>query len=103
MGAALHDDFASRAAALQESVSAARPTSWRPDDADQHHPNPLVGVLVRVDDGHTPYGPAKIVVLRTPAGDEYGVWLLHAVLKGEFARLRPQAGELVAVRYLGTI
>jgi hypothetical protein len=104
MSAALHeDDFAARAAALGERANAAHPTTWRPNDPDKGHPQLLVGELVRVDEGHTSYGPAKIVVLRTPAGDEFGVWLLHAVLKGEFLRLRPRTGELVAIRYLGTV
>jgi hypothetical protein len=104
MGAALReDDFAQRAAALGERATAAHPTTWRPNDPDKQHPQLLVGELVRVDEGHTSYGPAKIVVLRAPDGVEWGVWLLHAVLKGEFMRLRPRAGELVAIRYLGTV
>lgn len=95
-------EFARRAAVLAERANTEHPTSWRPN-AGKGHPQLLVGVLVRVDDAHTSYGPARIVVLRDPEGVEWGVWLLHAVLKDEFAQLRPCAGELVAVKYVGRV
>lgn len=96
-------DFATRAAALSERATAEHATTWRANDPAQGHPNPLVGVLVRVEEGHTSYGPARIVVLRAPDEAEWGVWLLTKVLREEFAKLRPVAGELVAVSYLGTV
>lgn len=100
MSAALHeDDFARRAAELRDRVAAAPPQSWRPDEG---HPNPIVGELIRVDDGSTAYQPrVKIAVLQTPEEGEWGVWLLHDVLRDEFQRQRPQVGELVAVYYGG--
>jgi hypothetical protein len=61
----------------------------------------LVGEFLRLDEGHTSYGPAKIAVLRTKDEREVGVWLLHTALKSAFARLRPKPGELVAIRYEG--
>ena len=89
MSAALpEDDFARRAAALRDRVAAAPPQSWRPDEG---HPNPIVGELVRIDDASTAYQPrVKIAVLDTPEG-EWGIWLLHDVLRDEFQRQRPQS------------
>jgi hypothetical protein len=103
MSALSADDFAERVAALEERVSADPPTTWRPNDTDKAHPRLLVGELVRVDEGHTAYGPARIVVLRDGDGRDWSVWLLHAVLKQEFAKLRPRIGELVAVKYNGAV
>lgn len=96
-------NLARRAAELAERASAAHPTSWRPNDPAKGHPQLLVGELVRVDEGHTSYGPKKIAVLRTVDGELFGVWLLHAVLQQEFARQRPRIGELIAVRYVGHV
>ena len=97
------DAFADRAAALAERAGADAAESWRPNLPEKGHPPLLVGVLVRVDDATTSYGPAKIAVLRDGDGKDWGVWLLHQVLRDEFARLRPCAGELVAVAYAGTV
>ena len=59
VSAVLHeDDFARRVAALGERANAAHPTTWRPNDPDKQHAELLVGELVRVDEGHTSYGPA---------------------------------------------
>jgi len=97
------EDFARRAAVLAERASAEHAESWRPNVPAKGHPQLLVGVLVRLDRARTSYGPATIVVLRAPDGKEWAIWLLHAVLRDEFERLRPCAGELVAVAYGGMI
>jgi hypothetical protein len=94
-------EFARRAAALAERAERPPPESWRPDDASKGHPEKLIGELVRYEENHTAYGPCRIAVLRNSAGAEFSVWLLHTVLRNEFARLRPKPGELVYVRYLG--
>jgi hypothetical protein len=31
------------------------------------------------------------------------LWLLHSVLKGEFSKLRPRIGELVAIKHEGKV
>jgi hypothetical protein len=91
-------DFAARAAALAARAQAPPPTSWRPEEG---HPNPIAGVLLRVEDNHTVYGPCQIAVLRDPRDHEWSVWLLHSVLRNEFAKCSPQIGDLVAVTYEG--
>jgi hypothetical protein len=73
------------------------PTSWRPVDQGDE----VSGHFVRLDEGFAKDGAAcPIAVLRTDDG-EVGVWLWHTVLRQGFARLRPQPGEAVLVRYLG--
>jgi hypothetical protein len=96
-------ELSRRASALVERTVSERPTSWRPDQPELEHPNPLVGLLARVDTGHTSFGARTIAVVRDPAGREWGVWLLHKVLADEFAEQAPKIGELLAIRYLGRV
>jgi hypothetical protein len=96
-------EFAQRAAVLRERATTAPPTSWRPDKRELGHPDPLVGELMRVETGHTSYGPKTIAVVRDVEGREWSVWLLATVLADEFRRQAPQIGELLAVRYEGRV
>jgi hypothetical protein len=99
-----HDEaLARRAAALAERASAARATSWRPQVKGNGHPNPLAGVLVRLEHATTSYGRCGVIVLRAPDGQEWRVWCLHAVLKDELRAAAPRVGELVAIRYEGRV
>jgi len=91
------DTLQARADRLRERAEQEYPESWVPDEAGDE----IAGELVRYARGTTSYGEQVIAVLRTPAGVERSVWLLHAVLRGEFAKLRPRPGELVLVRYEG--
>jgi hypothetical protein len=97
-------DLAERAAALTERSMGARPESWRPDKLELGHPNPIVGVLLRVVDGpDRGYGPTKIAELQDMDGQVWALWLLGHVLRAEFIEspAAPAAGELVAVSYQG--
>jgi len=91
-----------RARRLVEQADAQLPAAWMPANAESGHPTTLVGVFVNLSGPHqTAYGPARVVVLRDEHGVEWAVWLLHTVLRNEFARARPHVGELVAVKYEG--
>jgi hypothetical protein len=91
------DTLQARADRLRERAKQEYPESWVPDQAGDE----IAGELVRYSRGTTSYGEQVIAVLRTPEGVERSVWLLHAVLRGEFAKLRPKPGELVLIRYEG--
>jgi hypothetical protein len=82
---------------LIDQVEQDPPKAWIPTDEEPL----LVGTFVRLDRGTTAYGPTFIAVLRSEDDVEHAVWLIHAVLRNELKRLRPQPGELVAIRYLG--
>jgi hypothetical protein len=82
---------------LERQASQEFPRSWVPSEGDPS----IVGEFLRLEQGATSYGPARIVVLRTKDGTEKSVWLFHAVLRNEFSRVRPKVGELVAIRSLG--
>ncbi len=82
---------------LERQAAQDFPKSWVPSESDPT----IVGEFLRLEQGTTAYGPARIVVVRTKDGTEKSVWLFHAVLKNEFSRVRPKVGELVALRYLG--
>jgi hypothetical protein len=103
VSAALHeDDFAARAAALEERASADPPTTWRPNGDE--HPALIVGVMESREPGPDfGYGPHDVVVLRTPTGARWSVFLMHQVLREEFDRKAPRPGDLVAVKYEGRV
>jgi hypothetical protein len=67
------------------------PEPWIPSSDDPM----IIGEFIRLEQGPTVHGPAWIVVLKTEDGKERSVWLLHTVLRNEFARHRPQPGEYV--------
>jgi hypothetical protein len=103
MEAHLDEGLAARASALAEQLDGPQPVSWRPDVPTEAHPPVLVGTLLRVEQGHTSWGPKRIAVIRDLAGEVWSVWLLHKVLVDEFARQAPRIGELLAVKYLGKV
>jgi hypothetical protein len=74
------------------------PESWIPEKKG----DTIVGVLVSASTAPTQFGPAPVLHLATDEGDR-SVWLFYETLKSEFRRLRPTAGEKVAIRYLGKI
>ena len=49
----------------------------------------------------TDYGPQKIVVIDPGDGNLRSIWLLHDALLSQFMKLKPQPGDVVAIRYLG--
>src|SRR5215210_3049859 len=71
--------------------------SWIPDEPG----DTVEGEFLRLDRGTTEYGAAAIAVIRTDDGRERAIWLLHAVLKNELARVRPEPGERLAIRFDG--
>lgn len=81
---------------LEEALEQEYPETFVFDDTN----NKLIGVFVRVDTGPSEYGPVPIAVLED-GGKEYGVWMFHAVLRNQFAQVKPRVGELVGVKYLG--
>lgn len=82
---------------IAEQAEKNLPESW----IFSEHGALIVGEFVRLEEGHTAFGDAKILVLKTEDGRERSVWLLHSVLKRELARKRPEIGELVAIRHTG--
>jgi hypothetical protein len=61
----------------------------------------IVGTVVRLDVADTEYGPQRIVVVDPGDGNLRSIWLLHDALRSQMAKLKPQPGDVVAVRYLG--
>jgi hypothetical protein len=81
-------------------------------EADQDFPeaiilneeNPrFVGEFVKVEKGTTSYGDRLIAIMRDPTGNTRSLWLIHTVLKNEFVRARPCAGERIAVVWKGKV
>jgi hypothetical protein len=61
----------------------------------------IVGTVVRLDVADTEYGTQRIVVIDPGDGNLRSVWLLHDALLSQMRKLKPQAGDVIAIRYLG--
>src|SRR5438045_2019058 len=98
-------DLERRAAELAQRSAAAPAESWRPDKPEEGHPNPIIGVLLRVKaGGDRGYGPTTIAQLRAVDDTVWDVWLLGSLLEHEFDQhaegtVRP--GDMVAITYEG--
>jgi len=105
VSALAHEEYARRAAALNERVDAELPPAWRPDLASGEHPRQILGVFVREQvvygKGYDGRDVTVLIVDERGAGRRWAVWLFHQVLRDEWAAQRPPAGALVCIRYLG--
>lgn len=76
------------------------PKAWVPHE--QGHPTEIAGIVKRLETANTrQYGPKHVVIIEDENGAEWSIWLLHAALVTQMTRVRPAAGEPIAVRYLG--
>lgn len=82
---------------MNEALDREAPEAWMPKKAGDQ----IVGVLARVENRTTKFGPSSAMILVDEDGREWAVWLFYESLKTGLDRLRPAAGEKVGVRYLG--
>jgi hypothetical protein len=61
----------------------------------------IAGTVVRLEVASTDYGTHKIVVIDPGDGNLRSIWLLHDALHSQFMKLKPQPGDVIAIRYLG--
>lgn len=97
MSAPEPDVRSERLAAMRDRASRERPASWVPQEVGEE----LAGELVRYERGETSYGRQIIAIVRGLDGSERACWLLHSVLRDEFAKVKPRPGELLLIRYEG--
>lgn len=76
--------------------------AWRPDDPKKEHPNPLYGKVVEVTTGTGDYGEYPLLFCLDENGDEWRVHCFNSVLKSRIAELRPEVGDEIGLKYLGT-
>jgi hypothetical protein len=84
-------------AAMNEALERPDPVAWKPVKAGDQ----IVGTLLRVEQRTTQYGPAAAMILVDGECVEHSVYLFFESMKTQLDRLRPAAGERVAIRYLG--
>ena len=85
---------------MREQADRGFPESWQPEEAGEE----LLGVVVDVKPAvPTAYGAKPIVVIQTPEGQEWSVWLFSTVLRREFERENVAIGEIVLIRYRGKV
>lgn len=61
----------------------------------------ISGVIRGFSEGPTKFGDAVTIDLELDDGTHRTLWLTHTVLKNKVARLKPDVGERIDVRYLG--
>ena len=66
-----------------------------------HEGDEIAGTVVRLDVADTEYGSQRIVVVDPGDGNLRSIWLLHDALRSQMEKLRPEPGDVIAVRYLG--
>jgi hypothetical protein len=66
-----------------------------------HEGDEIVGTVVRLDVADTEYGSQRIVVVDPGDGNLRSIWLLHDALRSQMEKLRPEPGDVIAIRYLG--
>ena len=81
---------------IDKALDAERPEAW----IAENEGDTLKGSVVGYEEAFGQFGPETICLIDT--GDTVmALWLYGAVLKDSFAKLKPQIGERIGVRYLG--
>jgi hypothetical protein len=77
--------------------------SWRPEQV----PDTLAGPILALETRHTEPRPGKVVpcpvVIVEADGKARSFWGFHTVARSQLAALKPQVGDYIAIRYLGTV
>jgi hypothetical protein len=81
---------------LQDTLDAPRAaTAWRPEPGES-----IIGELADVGERDGGYGPYPVLTLATDDGART-VHAFHEVLRNELAKLAPQIGERIGIKYVG--
>ena len=70
---------------------------WRPSEGDE-----LVGELIETDTRQAEHGDYPVLTFQTDDDARVAVHAFHSVLRNGLAKLSPQVGDRVVIRYLGT-
>lgn len=93
----LEDQLAElEAAAASEDFRGAAP-AWKPDKEGAF----IAGTVMSIFESEGDYGPSNAMVIRKRDGEEQTIYCSQTVLRNQFDRLKPQVGDLVAVKYVG--
>lgn len=92
------DDVATR---LREQADRAWPEAWKPVQPGDEIVGTVIAIRASVA---TAYGNVPVIELEElSTGRPAAVWLIHTVLRREFARAKPTPGETVLVRFKGRV
>lgn len=77
--------------------------AWRPADPKDFpdHPNPLTGTIVEIEEVEGDYGPYPLIHIRDDDGNEWRWSVFGGVAQGRVAKLRPNVGDRIGVKFLG--
>ncbi len=72
------------------------PEPWKPKAGDK-----LVGQIIGLDAREMEYGEYPIVTVMTEKGAEISFHAYHTVARNELAKLEPDIGETIGIKYFG--
>lgn len=82
---------------LLDQLNADYPEAWRPDPGES-----ILGEVVEISSRETEYGRYRIIVLKRDGdGARLAIHAFHQVLEQELARIQPQIGHRIGIKYLG--
>lgn len=74
-------------------------SAWRPEAGDK-----LIGTVSLLSEREGYDGdPYPIVTVKTDTGEEWAFHAFHTVAKNELAKLRPQVGDQIGIKYIGRV
>lgn len=83
---------------LEDQLEPRYAEAWRPKDGET-----LVGELTSIGERDAGRGCYPVLTIRQDDGEELAAHCFHTVLAGELAKLAPEVGERLAIRYLGEV
>lgn len=70
--------------------------AWMPDEGDI-----IEGTVASIDTGASGYGPYPIVTVEREDGSKAAVHCFHQAIRGQLARIKPEVGDPIGIKYLG--
>ena len=70
--------------------------AWMPKKDDV-----LEGTVASIDSGNSAYGVYPIVTIQQADGEKRAVHCFHTTIRGQLARIRPEVGDALGIKYLG--
>jgi len=74
----------------------AKAEAWRPDAGQE-----LIGRITRINDRETEQGAYPVVTVEEPDGSLIAFHAFHTVAKNQLTEAGAEAGDEIAIRYLG--
>lgn len=81
---------------LEDQLNSGYAESWRPEPGDM-----LIGEVMSITSRTTEYGAYRILEIKRDDGTRLAVHAFHQVLEQELAKIKPQIGHRIGIKFLG--